>query len=96
MSGGSFDYLCDKTAEELFDRENTLELMFSALLSADAEDAAAETEDLVAMIRQCRVRIEVRRRRLEKVWHAMEWWRSGDWGESQFKEALAKYRTEVL
>jgi hypothetical protein len=94
MSGGSFDYLCDLSAEEMLtERHRTLmRRMAAALTEAGAGDAALETEALVLAVEHALRQIEARRRRLDRVWHAIEWWKSGDWSEDQFRAALAAYR----
>ena len=94
MSGGSFNYLCHTwEAEDLFSKMDDLQDMASALGKLPyAEDAAAETEELICILNESRVRIKVRLNRLREVWREMEWWKSNDHSEDQLKEALAKYR----
>jgi hypothetical protein len=92
MSGGSFDYLCDRSADELLTALPTMRRMAAALTEAGAGDAALETEALVLAVEHALRQIEARRRRLDRVWHAIEWWKSGDWSEDQFRAALAAYR----
>lgn len=96
MSGGSFNYLCYAEPEDLLRRLGDLREMADALAAMGyARDAAAETEELICYINQAIIRIETRRKRLQDVWRDMEWWKSGDYSEAQFKEALAKYRGEA-
>lgn len=96
MSGGSFDYLCFKEAEELMGNTEQLEQMAKLLAELGyAEDAARESEELLCLVRQARVRLAVRQARLKGVFQAVEWWKSGDYSEAQVKEALAAYRTEL-
>jgi hypothetical protein len=57
-----------------------------------AKDAAVESRALAARLNQIEVEVEVAMERLRPVWKAMEWWRSCDSGEEQFKAALAEYR----
>ena len=94
MSGGSYNYLCD--AQDLGDlnaHRYYLEEMATRLTGLGyAQDAAAETEELLALLRQWEVRATVRMRRLSDLWHAVEWWDSCDSGEDRVHEALAKYR----
>jgi hypothetical protein len=96
MSGGSFDYLCRTwDFDDLVGKQGNLEAMAQALTTVGyAKDAARETEELLVMLRQWEVQASVRVERLREVWKAMEWWRSSDWSEDQFKEALAEYRGE--
>jgi hypothetical protein len=96
MSGGSFDYLCYKEASDLLSgsMDEQIERMRDALVEAGAEDAAKETEHLLLVLKQSRVRVGVALQRLHGVWHAMEWWKSSDWGRKDFEEVLAMYRGE--
>lgn len=95
MSGGSYDYLCFKDAEDLLSGhvEGNIELMSNRLAGLGyATDAAAETEELLLIIRQTRNRLSARAKRLHDVWYAVEWWDSCDSGEDSVKKALEKYR----
>ena len=95
MSGGSYEYLCHKSADELLNQQDQLEHMAARLAGLGyAKDAAMETEELICIIRQSLVRIETRAARLSGIWKAVEWWDSCDWGEGRVKEALQKYRGE--
>lgn len=95
MSGGRYDYLCyQRDLDDLISREQTLRAMADRLAALGyAEDAAKETEELLVLIRQWKVRAEVRAKRLAGVWKAVEWFDSGDGrGEIDVHEALVKYR----
>jgi hypothetical protein len=96
VSGGSFNYLCHTwDLSDIIDKMGSLEEMSQALAALGyAQDAARETEELLVILRQWEVQTTVRLDRLRDVWQAMEWWRSCDWGETQFREALAEYRGE--
>jgi hypothetical protein len=93
MSGGSHDYLYVKDADDLLAMEDVLDRMASDLAAVGyAEDAAEETEHLLHVVRQYRVRANVTMRRLGGVWRAMEMWKSCDWSEDSIKDALREYR----
>lgn len=98
MSGGSYDYLCWVIdLGELAAKEHQLEEMADRLAGLGyAQDAARETQELLVQLRQFKVRAEVRIKRLSDVWHAVEWWDSGDTAEQGVREALAKYRGEPV
>lgn len=97
MSGGSFNYLFAKDAEDIYRCEEELERMSQTLAQLGyAEDAAMETETLLLIIRQVRTRINARLTRLNPVFKAIEWWKSGDSNEDTVKEALTRYRGETL
>jgi hypothetical protein len=94
VSGGSFEYLCYcDDLSDLMGKRHYLGQMVDALAIHGAEDAAAETENLRALLAQTNVRVEVALKRLAPVWKAMEWWQSGDYGENQFHESVAEYRS---
>lgn len=98
MSGGSYDYLCFKDAEELCSsqHQSNLEAMSQRLGGLGyAEDAARETEELLLIIRQSMIRIQVRAQRLSEVWRAVEWWDSGDSSEDGLKQSLDRYRKDT-
>lgn len=99
MSGGSFNYLgaiCYDDLSDLLAKESDLEAMADRLAGLGwAEDAARETQELLVMLRQWKIRAEVRAQRLINVWHAVEWWDSHDWSEQQVRDALARYRGEA-
>jgi hypothetical protein len=86
MSGGSFNYLCGKSATEL--STGDLREMADALEEAGAADAAALSRSILSDFAAIDAKIE----RLNDVWHDMEWWCSGDYTKDQFDEALAKFR----
>jgi hypothetical protein len=95
MSGGAYDYLCNKDAEDAFDDtvQQNLRRMADRLAGLGyAEDAARETEELICMIAQAEVRVSVRMRRLSSVWRSVEWWDSCDSSEDYVRDALAEYR----
>lgn len=95
MSGGSYDYLFVRDADEIFSRSEELRKMADRLAALGyAQDAAQETEDLICIMRQYEVRANTRIRRLSGVWKAVEWWDSGDSGEDGLIKALADYRGE--
>ncbi len=97
MSGGAYDYLCHKDADESMDWSVTQNMRRMADRLAGlgyAEDAARETEELICIIEQARIRIQTRMNRLNRVWGAVEWWDSYDSSEAAVHDALAKYRSD--
>lgn len=97
MSGGSYNYLysvCD--LEDLQNRQFDLKAMADRLAELGyAQDAAAETEELLTLLRQWQNRLSVRVSRLEDLWKAVEWWDSADGGEDAVRTALATYRADT-
>lgn len=100
MSGGSYDYLCHKDADELINSshcQSTIDAMASRLSGLGyAQDAANETEELLLIVRQVQTRLNVRIDRLRGIWRAVEWWDSADSGEDSVKEALQHYREKGM
>lgn len=95
MSGGSYDYLCDKDAADLMLYEGRLEEMANRLASmGGAEDVAKDAFDLLAVVRGQRVRIVAAMDRLRGVFKAVEWVDSADWSADAIKWALLDYRGE--
>ena len=94
MSGGSFDYLHNKEAEDWVGCQCSREAqrMIDALIAAGAEDAAKETQTILAIADGARVRLEALIEHIGPLWKAMEWWKSGDSSEASFTEALEKWR----
>ncbi len=95
MSGGSYNYLFVKSAQELHEYEQELESMAARLAGLGyAEDAARETEETLLILRQAHIRLQTRIDRLTHVWRSIEWWDSRDSGEENVQAALARYRGE--
>lgn len=97
MSGGSYDYLFTASdIDDLMRKGEHLHAMLGRLEGLGyAEDAAAETEEIVQIIKHAEMRVARRLKHLADVWKAVEWWDSCDWGESSVKQALAEYREEA-
>lgn len=95
MSGGSYNYVSCKETDELLSGHynEDLEEMAKALWKLGyADDAAIETDSLIRTIQQCYDRIESCKNRLSNVWHALEWWESGDSSETELIKSLFEYR----
>lgn len=94
MSGGSFNYLCYKEIPDLFYSEDELEDMRKALIKYGYEDIAKDTQRLVEYIKSAKCTIGVLKDMLEPVFHAVEWYESGDYGKETMAGVLEKYRTK--
>jgi len=82
MSGGSYDYLYFN-APEMGGHRGQLEAMAERLDQLPyAKEAAAATR---------RILLALDDEALAEVWHAVEWWDSGDYGEDQVRSATSKY-----
>lgn len=97
MSGGSYNYLCwVQDLEDINSKRYALREMADRLAGLGyAQDAAAETEELLVLLQQWEIRAGVRIKRLSDVWHAVEWWDSNDSTEEDVREALTKYRGDT-
>jgi hypothetical protein len=110
MSGGSFNYLCHREADELLVRQQDIrdmvdflnQMIYSARKTGkapetwllQAEKAKRETLELLLFIEQVEKRLNGYLDRLSPVWKAIEWWQSGDWSKDQFEEALKEYENK--
>ena len=93
MSGGSYNYLCFRDADELVEREKDLQEMADRLAELGyADDAAKETQDILLTVRQFKNRIQTSIDRISDVWKAVEWTDSCDSTENSIKKALDEYR----
>ncbi|WP_435209584.1 hypothetical protein [Streptomyces sp. bgisy034] len=97
MSGGSYNWLYEiGDLEDLQNRQYDLKAMADRLAALGyAQDAAAETEELLVLLRQWQNRLSVRVSRLEDLWKAVEYWDSADRTEDGVHTALAKYRADT-
>ena len=96
MSGGSFNYLCYKETEDLFNRISDLEDMRESLIKYGYEDIAKDTQRLIEYIKSAKCTIGTLKDMLEPVFHAVEWKEIGDWGKDDMIEVLEKYRKKEL
>lgn len=83
MSGGSFEYMC---WQDWHPTEDQLVAMVDAIEQiAPYSEAARQTRGLLARLRQ------IDASGLRDVWRAVEWWKSGDWGEDQAVEEIERF-----
>lgn len=102
MSGGSFSYICYKDPVDLFECTEIIERMADTLAEMGyAPRAERETRKVLKEIEAFRGRMKevsvgigLDSGRLQKVWKAVEWWKSMDWGEDQVKLAVEEYDKE--
>jgi hypothetical protein len=86
MSGGSYDYLYWQVGE-LGGRREELERMAVRLEGLPFAAAAA--------VATRRILESISDEKLAEVWRAVEWWDSGDYGESQVRQAVAEYEEHL-
>lgn len=92
MSGGSFNYLYCRDIDELMNNTSDLEEMRDYLISYGYEDIAKDTQRLIEYIKSAECVIGTLKDMLEPVFHAVEWYESGDYGKEKMIEVLEKYR----
>lgn len=93
MSGGSFGYLgnvCDM--DDILERRHNLAEMADYLDTLEwAAEAAVDTRQVIAEVQAAMARLWTLAEELKPVWHAIEWWYSGDRSEEHAREACAEY-----
>ena len=92
MSGGSLGYLSYKEPCELFNYISEIEEVEAFLLNRGELDIAKDVRRLIEYLRSAENRIGVLKDRLEDVFHAVEWYMSGDTGEDSLNRELNLYR----
>lgn len=94
MSGGSFNYasLAGDMQEVIEKRYSWRELM-DAMEDNGADDVAAEIRVMLDQISIAERRVRAHLDRLDEVARALEWWKSCDYSEDQFRAALDTYRS---
>ncbi len=93
MSGGSLDYLCFKEPEELFHCIEEMEKVEQVLLQRGAQDIARDVRRLIEYVKSAENRISVLSEQLNGIFHAVEWYQSGDYGEDTLRKHIEQYRT---
>jgi hypothetical protein len=94
MSGGSFNYVsvwCGDT-ERLYEKFWDLKRLNESL-SQDFPGtiAARHTDEVVRLMTHLMTEIDRRSLLLSDVWHAEEWYDSGDWGRERTQQVIDKY-----
>ena len=87
MSGGSYDYLFARI-RTLQDQRARLEEMAERLEDLPyATEAAEQTRLVLKLLDEADALAD----KLAEVWHDVEWWDSGDYGERQVQETCEAY-----
>lgn len=95
MSGGSYDYasLSMDLEDLLRNKTKLIEMSESILGLGYADDVVKLMQEMFLNLHHWEILAEMYCKKLGNVWHDYEWWRSGDYGEEQFKKALNECRT---
>ena len=92
MSGGSFNYLYTLNDNKgVVNELETMKEMYKVMIEIDHKCDATLT--MGWMIHYLEKGIE-EFKKLEKVFQAVEWYKSNDWGLGQVKEVLEEYSRE--
>jgi hypothetical protein len=92
MSGGSHDYLFAARYPDILDRIEDMESMEHDLLKMGHKDIAKDVRRLIEYCESARNRIEVLTDNLRDVFHAVEWYCSGDIGDESLVREMEEYR----
>lgn len=93
MSGGSFDYLCCKEVSDLIENDTQLEKMEKELFEMGYQDLANETKVICEEIQKFKQIIQKKlNSNIREVWHAVEWFCSGDFSREQVDRAIRDFR----
>lgn len=92
MSGGSINYLCYAEWPEIIGRTEDMETVESILQDMGYKDVAMDVRRLIEYCLSAENRVGVLFEQLKDVFHAAEWWKSGDYGDECFRKAVEKYR----
>jgi hypothetical protein len=93
VSGGRYDYLCWAAGDvaDLANKRTVLGEMAERLAGLNPEGhAAADTYEVLAILAAA----AHASRRLEGVWHAVEWRDSRDWDDERMQGVLDAYERE--
>ncbi len=94
MSGGSYDYLYCKDAEELFSKAVDIEDMAETLEKLNYLDVARDMRRLAEYIKTARNRVEVLSKQLRPIMKAVEWYEDCDIGEDTLGKEIEEYRNK--
>lgn len=94
MSGGSFNYLYAKDAEDLLSGQGVEELneMGETLSDLGYEEEAKETFLIQYEVKKARQELEKRINKIKGVWKAVEWYESKDSGIEHVQKEIEKFR----
>lgn len=104
MSGGSFNYLCVKSAEEILANPDSLFEMAEWLNTHYPKSwAALNTNLVVTRIKEIQTELDIFTtkmqdlqpdamvNKLSDVWHDIEWFESNDYGKDRVEAAIQEY-----
>ncbi|HEX7824721.1 MAG TPA: hypothetical protein VF477_07470 [Mycobacterium sp.] len=90
MSGGSYNYVCWHSRGLDFHRGDIVAMAARLEGLGYASEVAADTRKVLELLDEA----ETVAKRLEDVWHDVEWCDSGDCGEERVRKTIAEYQGE--
>lgn len=91
MSGGSYDYLYSKDAEDLVYRVPDLIRMRDRLIELDMKTGAEKVQKLILTVEKYRIEADARMDEMYGLMRAVEWMDSGDSGLDSVQQAYEKF-----
>lgn len=92
MSGGSFDYLYQRKARELFVHyQDEIKEMEKMLRKMGFDVIANDTLEILLLFEMFEKEVDRRVSELSEVWKAVEWYSSGDWGGEKLIKVAKEY-----
>jgi hypothetical protein len=94
MSGGSYDYLYRRDADELLgpgDSLEQLERMAARLTELGYDAIGSRTRDVIRYVDHARERVTEDAGVLRDIWHAVEWYDSADYGFDQLTKVIEEW-----
>ena len=92
MSGGSHNYLCYAELPDVIGRTADMEQIEQTLIEKGYTDIAEDVRRLIEYCKSAQIRVGVLFTQLCGVFHDVEWYDSGDIGESSLINKLESYR----
>ena len=94
MSGGSYNYLCYRDSDDIFNSRDDLRNMADRLVEFGVPEAATETEKVIQLMSTYSADMDALLDNLRDLWHAVEWRDSCDSTDADVHRAIAEYRGE--
>lgn len=87
MSGGSFDYLCYKDADELSNHQETIRDMQRALIELGNQADADKTQQILLAMQEYQDKVNQLLDEVQESWRKVEWYYSGDIGKPDWTKS---------
>lgn len=91
MSGGSYDYLYSKDAQDIIYRIPDLIRMRDRLIQLDMKTGAEKVQKLILTVEKYTIEADARMDEMYELMRAVEWMDSGDSGLDSVQKAYEKF-----